>query len=56
MVVVYEINTLRYYNAADQLIAERTIMQEATGFNDVKGFYIVDNNGLVINAEAVGIN
>ncbi len=56
MVVVYEINTLRYYNAADQLIAERTIMQVATGFNDVKGFYIVDNNGLVINAEAVGIN
>lgn len=56
MVVVYEINTIRYYNAANQLVAVRTIMQVATGFNDVKGFYIVDNNGLVINAEAVVIS
>lgn len=56
MVVVYEINTIRYYNAANQLVAVKTIMQAATGFNDVKGFYIVDNNGLVINAEAVVIS
>lgn len=56
MVVVYEINTIRYYNAANQLVDVRTIMQVATGFNDVKGFYIVDNNGLVVNAEAVTIN
>lgn len=56
MVVVYEISTIRYYNAADQLIAVKTIMQAATGFNDVKGYYIVDNNGLVVNAEAVTIN
>ena len=57
MVVVYGVNTVRYYNSADQLVAVKTLMRIATGFSDAEGYYyIVGNNGSVIHADAVDID
>lgn len=56
MMVAYEIIVINYYNASDQLIATRTMMGVATGFNDAEKYYIVDSNSVIIDAEAIAIN
>lgn len=55
MVVVYGYKTIEYYNSSNLLIVAKTYLYIATGINDT-GYYILDNNGTINDAEAVNIS
>ncbi len=56
IIVAYGYQKVDYYNANNTLIKSHTYIYVSTGVENIKGYYLLNNGGNMIAAEAVAIN
>lgn len=56
IVIVYGYRIVNYYNVSNILIKSKTYLYVATGMLLYSGFYILNNNGTINDAEAIKLN
>ncbi len=55
IMIVYGYQTVNYYNASNVLVSSKTYLYVATGTTHL-GYYVLNNNGTINDAESVYIN
>ncbi len=55
IMIVYGYQIVNYYNASGALVTSKTYLNVSTGLSDSVGYYILNNNGLLVTAEASAI-
>lgn len=55
-VIVYGLTVVNYYDSTNTLVKVKTYLSVASGLEDYTGYYILNNNGSIVGANAVEIS
>lgn len=56
IMVVYGYQSVEYYGSNNKLVASKTYLYITSGIKSVTGYYVIENNGTINDAEAVSIS
>lgn len=56
IVIVYGLTVVNYYDSTNTLVKVKTYLSVASGLEDYTGYYILNNNGSIVGANAVEIS